>query len=295
MSAYPRSRLTWALVLTTLVGVLSSCTSSTPRTTAAATTPVRLHVTLVQYRPDEGTRNVSAEVTNDGPAPITVTSVALTSPDMARLPPTPKNTVFAPGQTIDLRTRYGEPRCGRRHPAGMSSFSLGLDGLSTTSVRLDKGGLAFLGRLYARECGLADIAAVARVSLGSDYTRVTIGGEQYLRGELDVVRPARSARPGSPLTIQSLFGSVLLSFTPVPGTVSVPVTLAPGMPALRIPVLVGSSGRCDAHALGGSTQTYLLSAFVHLPGRAQQRIIVSPTLAAQGRVQALLHDVCTAG
>jgi len=44
----------------------------------------------------------------------------------------------------------------------------------------------------------------------------------------------------------------------------------------RIPVRLGSSGRCDAHALGGSTQTFLLSAFVRRASQPQQRVLLIP-------------------
>lgn len=58
------------------------------------------------------------------------------------------------------------------------------------------------------------------------------------------------------------------------------------------PVLLGSNGRCDAHGLGGSTQTFLLSAFVRLGNGPEQRVLLTPPGPVQRRVLEVVDRAC---
>ncbi|HZG97964.1 MAG TPA: hypothetical protein VEY14_06850, partial [Nocardioidaceae bacterium] len=60
------------------------------------------------------------------------------------------------------------------------------------------------------------------------------------------------------------------------------------------PVLLGSTGRCDAHALGGSTQTFLLSAYVILGDAAEQRVVLTPPPSVQDQVLRVVDRACDA-
>lgn len=248
-------------------------------------------MSLTQYRFDEGTRKINAQVTNEGSDPFTVTSVELMSPVLASLAPTTENTVVAPGQTIDLQTAYADPDCDATS-TGRAAFLLNLQGQAALSVQLDRRGQALLDRLYARECALARIADVASVSFGPSFTRVRVDGEPYLRGELLVTRwPNPDTRDVS-LTVDSFAGSVLVTLLPQRGAEALPATLDAGAGSLRVPILIGSSNRCDAHARGQSTQTFLLSVFVHVAGAATQRVILVPDKASQRQALAVVDAAC---
>ena len=156
--------------------------STPPRsagTSAAAIAP-DLHASLQQMRTKEGTREITAHITNDSAGPVTVTSVQLDSPAFATLPPTPKQTVFAPGATIDLQTSYGRPHCAAGDDG--STFVLTVEGVGTQRLPVDRAGLAFLDYLHTRECGLAAAEAIATVTFGHQVTRVVRGGTDYLLG-----------------------------------------------------------------------------------------------------------------
>lgn len=175
---------------------------------------------------------------------------------------------------------------------GPARVVVGLRAGTRVVVRLDAPGRALLNRLYTRECDLARVRAVAGVSLAKTFSRVRVGGGFSLHGRLLVDRSHVPGTEDVPLTVESLAGSVLLSFEPQRGETALPRTLEAGTGSLRIPVLIGSSNRCDAHALGGSTQTFLLSAFVHIGDEPTRRVILIPDRVGRRQSLAVIQDAC---
>ena len=55
---------------------------------------------------------------------------------------------------------------------------------------------------------------------------------------------------------------------------------------------MGSAHRCDPHALGQSSQTFLVSAYVRLEGRPTQRVVLPLSTAERGRLTAVLNRDC---
>ncbi len=89
-----------------------------------------------------------------------------------------------------------------------------------------------------------------------------------------------------------LGGSVLLELLPRGGRAALPGVLAPDREELSFPVLMGSAHRCDPHALGQSSQTFLVSAYVRLEGRPTQRVVLPLSTAERGRLAAIINRDC---
>ncbi len=295
-----RARVIRPLAVACALLAAVSCTASQTPTPSATGQPAtrdqaRFDATLVQQRPDEGTRRIAAELTNRGSSSVTVESVALDSPGFQPLPATSKDTTFAVNQTIDLTMQYGEPRCTGSAANRAAGFTVVLADGSRLKLPLDRAGQAWLDRLHDDECALKRVTDIASLSFGADFSRVVVDGERYLHGELLVRRPADADARGTrrdTLVIDSFAGSVLLHLGAAPDAPRLPVELAPGSDVLRVPILIGSSNRCDSHALGGSTQTFLLSVYVRTPGGGEHRVIMVPDHALQVKTLALIHDIC---
>lgn len=265
-------------------------TSGTTRTTSAPAAPVRFHATLLQYRPDEGTNRLEVELTNQGTGTVTVRAVRIEWPGLRGAPTTPTATAYVPGQTIDLTTTYGAAVCGGPPSTTQPRAWVRLAGGAPVTVQLDRHGSDMLRRFWARDCALQRVAAAASVHLGRSFHSVHIGGQEYLRGSLLLRRPTADA--STPVTVTTLTGSVLLRFV-APPDAPLPVTLAAGGPALAVPVLIGSTFRCDDHGRSQSTQTYLLSAYVRLgDDRDQHRVIVVPDAGVRAQAQSLMNRAC---
>lgn len=262
--------------------------SGKPRTTAP-----QLHASVIQNRVDEGTSRIGVHLTNAGDRPVSVRSARLRWPGVVRAPESPRGAEFAPGQTIDLATTYGAVRCQGVDVDARPVAVVTLAGGRSLSVPVDRAGAAVLRRLWARDCARQRLGSVVEVALGPRFRPVGTGSDEYLRGELVLRRPrgSRSASDRPVVSVQGFSGSVLLTFRAVsPG--SLPVRLDSGQDELRVPVGIGSTQRCDAHARGGSSQTFLLSAYVAVGESAASRVIVVPSKRVQVQAFALLDRVC---
>lgn len=237
-------------------------------------------VSVLQQRVDESTRTVGVEATNRGSTPVHVSSVRLSGGGLDAAP-TPVDTDLQPGLTVALRTSYGSPNCTDRSAA--VTATLEIDG-RVVDLPVDAAGEEEVDRLLDVDCARRTLAATAAVRLPGPYRSVTVDGEPRLRGRLVLQRRAG----GEAVDVRSLGGSVLIDLTPVGGLRD----LGEGTDRAVTPVLLGSSGRCDAHALGGSTQTFLLSAYVRLGDGPEQRVVLTPSPAVQGRVLQVVDRAC---
>lgn len=254
------------------------------------TSPPPMTVSLAQARSDYGTQQVGVRVTNTGDTAFTVESVRLVWSRLPESPETPKDTELPPGLAIDLTTTLGSADCSgypttEAEPPAARLEVAGRD--EPITVRLDDPGRAWLQRLYADACDEAALRAVADVRLLDRWTRIEVGGVPYLRGWIELDRKSGD----EPVTVTSLRGSVLLSFEPILRRHPI-ATLAGDEPRLRIPVRVGSTVLCTGHALGGSTQTFLLSAYVRHGDASAHRVIMVPDEATKERILDVVHDAC---
>jgi len=290
-----RTVLAAAAVLLTLTGCTAgdpaparsapssaSSASSAPQVPAAA-----LDASVTQFRYQEGTRDLKAGVTNNSARDIRVSSATIAWDGMAfptvRLPDDP----VLPGQTAAFQIAYGAPQCTGQ-PSTRPSLVTVVDGRRRRlPLRVEDPGL--LDRLRARACAHSELAAVADVALTFGSRTVVSHGEEYLPGRIVLTRRAGQR---TAVRVEDLGGSVLIDLVPAGGSRVLPVTLRPAQQRLVVPVLAGSAHRCDDHARGQSSQTFLLSVFVGLAGHPLQRQIVIPPVAVQDRLLGVIDRDC---
>ncbi len=241
-----------------------------------------LEVSVSQFRFDEGTRNLRAAITNAGTADVTVTEATIAWPGFGRHVADLEPKQLAPGDTVGFSLQYGEPRCPAEKDAAPAMAAV-VDGEEHV-VRLDEDDAAEIRRLHERECLVHDLERAADVELDlADRTTTAAGGE-YLGGDI-VVRP----HGGSTITLVDLAGSVLLRLE-APG--GLPVRVSPSAAVTRIPVRISPAGRCDPHALGNSSQTFLFGIHVRLGDKPPQRVVRFPTSTERRLLTALLDRSC---
>jgi len=270
-----------------IVAALAGCTGSPGEGADAKPAEPRLVASVAQFRFDEGTRRLKAGVTNDGDADIRVTRATvewdgLDFPEV-RLP----DEAVRPGQTAAFTIEYGAPRCARP-PEEAPALVAVVDGRSRRlPLRVDVPGL--LGRLRAKACAEQRLDRAASVELRLATRTEVVGDREYLPGEL-VVRHRAGATDR--VRVVDLGGSVLIDLVPRAGRAALPATLPPGRRVLPFPVLLGSAHRCDAHALGQSSQTFLISAYLRLDSRPTQRVILPLTPADRKLLNGLVRRDC---
>lgn len=282
------ARLGAALGAALLCLLPAGCTSgSSNDRPAAPRSPTRLDASVAQFRFDEGTRRLKAGVTNDGRADIRVTRATIDWDGLA-FPtlPLPDEAVH-PGQTAAFTIAYGEPRCAPG-PVGRPVLVATVDGRSRRlPLRVEDPGL--LRRLRAKACAQQQLARQASVELRLADRSATVAGEEQLPGGLVVEH-----RPGATgvVTVVDLGGSVLIDLQPRAGRAALPSSLRPHRRRLVLPVLLGSAHRCDAHALGQSSQTFLISAYVRLGSHPTQRVILPLSTADKELLNGIVHRDC---
>jgi len=281
----PRSRTAVALVVLLAAGWCAGCSgrhTPAPRPSAAGLT-----ASVAQFRNDEGTRRLKAGVTNSGDGDIRVTRATIAWGGLAfPTVPLPDDPVH-PGQTAAFPIEYGAPRCTDPAPGRPVLVAL-IDGRTRRlPLHVDEPGL--LDRLRAKACAAERLDAVATVRLVLSTRTERVDGVEQLPGALVLRR-----RPGATgrVRVVDLSGSVLLALVPRGGRAALPGTLAADQDVLRFPVLMGSTHRCDAHALGQSSQTFLISAYVRLEDEPTQRVVLPLTTAERDRLTGVIHRVC---
>ena len=265
--------------------------SSTPTSSATSTdaTP-DAHVSVIQTRTKENTRKIALRITNSGAGAFTIDAIHMVWPGMPETTWTPKGSVFAPGQTIDLTFLYGDPDCSgyptipQQAPVAQIRFA-GEDQPVTEQV--DAQGVGWVHRLYRHECEGAALWAVSSIRLAGPWTRTEVNGQPQMRGFVELDRMGSQ----EPVTVESVFGSILVRMAPAHPAHPVG-TLAGNESKLRTPLLFGSTNRCDDHGLSGATQSFLLSIFARHGNAPVQRVIVTPPLHVQSEILDVVHDAC---
>ena len=271
-----------------MVMVAAGCTNAGPAAPKPSMLPApEITARIIQYRLDEGTRGIDIQLTNADTTALRIAVKGLDWPGV--VPPSRGNRArFEPGQTIDLPVTLGRFRCGdvdiSRHPAVTLQVRGNAGPLRTVRVRA--AGRALLARLRAQECRRRVLAKVVDIGYASHWAPV----RQPQPGVRATVVFSRRS-PGR-VSVVSLSGSVLLSLSPALPSRRTLLVIPSRQQVARLPVLVSSSGRCDAHALAGSTQTFLLSAFVRLGDRPTQRVLLVPDASAQRLILAMLSRAC---
>lgn len=283
----------WLVAATSVLVAFTTACSSTSVPPSPPPLPA-LAVSLSQPRWDEGTRNLHVAVINDSSAPITVTSATIQSAGFAREVVEVDEGAVEPGDFAGFLLPYGDPLCETGEVVLPVSMEVVVDG-GTRLLALHQDDADLLLRLHEQECKQQRLDAVVTVTLDMQPQPIVRHGEAYLPGNLVLRRPP-AAKESAPVTVVSFRGSVLLSLAPDPRRPRgiLPVTLEPSVPQVRVPVLVGSEHRCDAHALTNSSQTFLLSSFVRLAANPAQRVIVTPDASTRKRLARIIDRDCSA-
>ena len=221
----------------------ASAAPSTSLTPGPAVAPVDgIEAEAVQLRTDAAVGGqVQVRVTDTGAEPFTVTSVAIDSPGFAPLPDLPVTAAYAPGQTIDLPTPFGEVVCDRAaEPAAARVTVVRPDGAGEV-LRVPLAA-ADLTEIHADTCAARAALAVASVAV----TGLAVDGEAAT-GSLVLTRTGDDDRA---VTVTRLEGIVLYG-----AGADLPRTLEEGAASLRVPVEF-TMARCDAHALAEVKQPY---------------------------------------
>lgn len=221
----------------------SPAAPSSSLTPGPAVAPVDgIEAEAVQLRTDAAVGGqVQVRVTDTGAEPFTVTSVAIDSPAFAPLPDVPVTAAYAPGQTIDLPTPFGEVVCDRAaEPAAARLTVVRPDGRSEV-LRVPLAAADLTG-IHADACAARAALAVAGVAV----TGLAVDGESAA-GSLVLTRAADDDRA---VTLTRLEGNVLYDA----GT-DLPRTLDDAAATLAVP-LEFTMARCDPHALAETKQPY---------------------------------------
>ena len=280
------SSLRAAAMLTAVT--LAGCTSTGPAAPEPSTEPAPdITARVIQYRLDEGTREVDVQISNADTAALRISVEGLDWPGVVS-PSRGNRARFEPGQTIDLPVTLGRFRCGGVDVSGKPIVTLRVRaaGRVERTVRVAAGGRGLLTRLRASDCQRRALARVVDIDYAPDWSYVR-DPEPGVRAT--VVFTRRS--PGA-VSVVGMSGSVLLDFRPTQPAGRPLLVIPPRQPIARLPVLVTSSGRCDAHALGGSTQTFLLSAFVRNGDGPTQRVLLVPDASAQRQILTMISRSC---
>lgn len=272
-----------ALVLAVLLpGPVAACS---PPAGEPAAPPVRLEAFLSQPRPDEGTRILRTAIINAGDREVEVTSATVDWSGFERRETRTGDGALEPGGTLGLVLEFGAARCDEP-VEDRPRLAAVVDGVERT-VPLTVRDPELLDRLRARECGLRALDEAASVDLVLEPRIVVRDGQRVVPGTLEVVR-----RDGATADVRvvDLGGSVLLRFG---SDAPLPAQVGPGR--LALPVTVASAGRCDAHALSQSSQTFLIGAYVAVDGAEPVRVLTVPDGADRRRIQTVIRRDCRAG
>ena len=242
--------------------------------------PLDVTLSWSQHRIDEGSARANLRVVNDRDEDLRVTEIGVDSPGYG-VHLEDHDSVVPAGQTIDLRMTLPEPTCDADP---VPAYGIVRSGDRTAKEKLDPQGQDFLESLWRRRCNQLSVSDVADLSWDfGDYQAVGEGRDSYLPGALVMDRV-----PGTdtPVQVVGMQGSVLFRIEPD----SLPV-LGPDDSRVEVPVKL-RWGRCDAHAIGESSQTFLWKLDVKVGDAAPVRITTTVEDDAKGPLLGYLKDAC---
>jgi hypothetical protein len=242
--------------------------------------PPELTLSFSQHRIDEGSARANLRVVSGEVEDTRVTAIGIDSPGFGRHVED-HDSLLPAGQTIDMRLTLPTPRCESRPvPAyGIVEDDRG----NAVRRRLEPAGQDFLESLWRRRCHELSVTTVATPRWDWDFDAVGTGRQSYLDAALVLTRePGTDTR----LRVTGMQGSVLFRLEPTRSP-----ALEPGADEVRIPVRL-RWGRCDAHAIGESSQTFLWKLDVAVGDAEPVRITVTVEEDDKGPLLGYLKDAC---
>lgn len=278
---------------------LASCSSGVePQAGQVTGTPdAAITVAVNQSRTNYGTLAIDLLVTNNGPAPKTVTSVILDSGLYAGPVVWTSDgggTVLPPGQPKSLVTELPEPECGNAEsgsPAPDLVARLQLNGSEQVQEATVSDAFGVLERNRAEHClGLA-VQEIAAVEL--------LPGLQLEDPQVATLRLAITPRPRQPeaaggpgLTIERILETTLLAGAgPAPWPEGMHIRTGDEQQIFLLPV---RPARCDPHAVAEDKVGTLLPLEVSVNGQSGT-IKVAAGAELKGAIHDFVGAACASG
>lgn len=265
-----------------------------------------MYATLAQFRDDVAVRRLQIRIHNGTDQPIRVDRLGLSWPGIRLTADATPGIIVSPGVMVDIPVPFSEVICGAQPgpsdpPPTIEPVALGAlsDPTGAPATRTQQipvlDGLSVLGRIYTADCRVQAVQEVVDVAL-ADWAPANGASDAPEAGTLRLTRQPTAAGSGGPrpsVQVDGFSGSVLLDLEPAePRPAGEPVAvLGPGTQQLDVAVLASSNGRCDGHALGGSSQTFVLQVYLRIDGEPVGiDVIVDP--ADQAAVYSAIERGC---
>ena len=314
-----RSALTVAaaVALVAALTLAGGCGGDTARpatgTATTATAPnlgasLGIGGSVSQYRRDEAARVVQLKaVAGPDTPPSRITSAQLRWVGMTPVSPIEADAALTAGRRVDLPSPLGPAACGPLGDVapgdspsappldgGVIRLTLDVPGEGQAVSRTVEAPLlpeaeAPLRRIFEHDCQRQSMLRAVEVAFSPRWQRSDATGTPAAEGTLVLTRGATDR----PISVASVNGSVLLGLSLAEGGGAVErPTMPPDRDRLEVPVRVAGSGRCDGHALGGSSQTYALQVAIGIGGAAPVGVTVSPDAAGRALLARVIADTC---
>ena len=238
----------------------------------------------VRYSPRHslGKRRLDVLTTNEGPAQIVVTSIALHADHFEPLAAETKNSPIGPGATVAIKADFG-PLAGCETSQELDAMVLmvvSIDGADPFSV-LAPLDAEPLDRIREVECNELAVRRAVGVTFGEEWIREgsTIHADlvfTHLEGEEAVV-------------VEAVGGMILFGMQPRPGREPPLAILQPGADPLSVPVDLNLI-RCDVHAVSQAPDGYAFRVWIAVGDREPISITILASQSLQTQLEELVDE-----
>ena len=209
---------------------------------------------------------------------VRIDTLRLDSPVFERLEPTVRPVAVAPGDRVDVPIPYGAAICGHDQP--QASVELALAGAAEPVV-LPITSRGEVRRMYDEECRAEQVAEVAYVGYGDEWSAVDTPDGPAVEGTLTIRRRQSDQR----IAVDEVASNVVFLVTPLGRTREPLLVLDPGRTETSVGVRFRAA-RCEPHAVAESKKTFRFPMWVALGDEEAQFLEVA--IGARGRQ--LLQD-----
>ncbi|MBX9244222.1 hypothetical protein ICW40_05300 [Actinotalea ferrariae] len=247
-----------------------------------------LAVEVRQGRASWADRVVQVRVRNEGAAPVTVRTAALTTTtttttavsDPERGRPVP------PGRSRDFSVALGAPVCGAADVTAEAVLEVDAgDAVETIGPLAVTDPQGHLTRIRSEDCAAATVLA------GVDLRVDGLTTQDTPDGLLGVLRLTASPVPGGPaVTITSIDGTILMA--PLGGAAWAPPELAAPVTAPTTVDLPFRPNRCDPHAVAEDKRGTFLGVHATVDGVPQHVVHVGTGEGVTGQVHDYVAAAC---
>lgn len=260
--------------------------------------PAGVTVSVLQYRSDYTIRRMQLQVSNAGPAPVTVTTARLNSTAFSaeaawRSRDRADETTIAPGTSTDLPAPLPPSSCGGRssdhfQTTARLDFRQADGSITRTAAQPVRDPFGSITRVHTEDCRRAAALDIADLALVNPLRRTTRHGRPV--GLLDL-RLAPSGRPGT-LTVQSI-GSTTLLGPPKGQSWLVNRTVRAGSEPQTV-TLELRAARCDPHAIAEDKLGTVLPLTLRVDGGESGVVTVPADPQLRIQIQRFVRDACAA-